>query len=312
MSAGLLGLSVLLGVQGLTGTAAATEEPLYRVAVVQTPARAINYRDLRGSVRIDFKGTVLLPRAGGNAQIKNAAGTLEIDARFENLTSAAQFGPEYMTYVFWALSPDGRANNLGELIVKNGKSRMKADTPLQVVSLLVTAEPYFAVSQPSDVVVLENAIKPDNHERIELVDADFPLLPRGQYTKNMSATDLRPVVMDKKTPFSVYQARNAVRISEAAGAAVQAPDKFRDAQRLLALAERKDGGRRGREMTARQAVQAAEAGRLIAVKQREEQALATERNRAAEEMSSAKSEAAADRSIRHRLATAGREDLSTE
>lgn len=292
MLTGLLGLCVFLGIPAQADSAPATENPLYRVAVVQTPAKAINYRDLRGSVQIDFKGTVLLPYANGEAKIANSAGTIEIKARFENLTSAAQFGPEYLTYVFWAISPDGRATNLGELIINNGKSRMKAETTLQALSLLVTAEPYFAVSQPSDVVVLENAIKPNNHEKIELVDADFRLLPRGQYTKNMSATDLRPVDKDNKTLFSVYQARNAVRISRAAGADIYAADGFRDAERLLALSEAKKGRKKGREMTARQAIQSAEASRLIAVKLQAAEALAMEQQLAANQISDAKSQAA--------------------
>ena len=290
---GLLGLCVLLGIPGQTDAAPATENPLYRVSVVQTPAKAINYRDLRGSVQIDFKGTVLLPYANGSAKIANAAGSIKINARFENLTSADQFGPEYLTYVFWAISPDGRATNLGELILgKSGKGRMKAETTLQALSLLVTAEPYFAVSQPSNVVVLENAIKPDNHEKIGLVDANFQLLPRGEYTKNMSATDLRPVAMDNKTPFSVYQARNAVRISRAAGADVYAAEDFRDAERLLALSETKKGHKKGRAMTARQAIQSAEASRLIAVKLQATEALAMEQKLAADHISSAKSQAA--------------------
>jgi outer membrane protein OmpA-like peptidoglycan-associated protein len=289
---GLLGLCVLLGIPGQTDAAPATENPLYRVAVVQTPAKAINYRDLRGSVQIDFKGTVLMPYANGSAKIANAAGSIKINARFENLTSADQFGPEYLTYVFWAISPDGRATNLGELIINNGKSRVKAETTLQALSLLVTAEPYFAVSQPSNVVVLENAIKPDNHEKIGLVDANFQLLPRGEYTKNMSATDLRPVAMDNKTPFSVYQARNAVRISRAAGADVYAAEDFRDAERLLALSETRKGHKKGRAMTARQAIQSAEASRLIAVKLQAAEALAMEQKLAADHISSAKSQAA--------------------
>jgi outer membrane protein OmpA-like peptidoglycan-associated protein len=292
MLTGLLSLCVLLGIPGASLAAQSTDTPLYRVAAVQTPAKAINYRDLKGSVQIDFTGTVLLPHASGSARIANQAGTLKIDARFDNLTSTAQFGSEYLTYVFWAISPDGRARNLGELIVKNGRSRMEADTPLQAVSLLVTAEPYFAVSQPSDVVVLENTIKSNNHEKIELVDASFELLPRGQYTKNMSATDRRPMAMDSKTPFGVYQARNAVRIARAAGAEAYASEGFRDAERLLALSETDQGNKKSREMTARQAVQSAEASRLIAVKLEAEASLAGDKERAAEQISSAKSQAA--------------------
>src|SRR5581483_9435681 len=166
--------------------------PLYQVTVVQTAAKAINYRNLKGSVDINFKGTVLLPDAKGVANVRNRSGVTEIKAEFENLTAATQFGSEYLTYIFWAISPDGKATNLGELIVKDGKSELNAKTPLQSLSLLVTAEPYFAVSQPSNVVILENAIKADNKAKIELVDATYQLLPRGQYTKNISATDLQP------------------------------------------------------------------------------------------------------------------------
>jgi outer membrane protein OmpA-like peptidoglycan-associated protein len=285
----LFGLTVLVVSQGPTHAAPATEKPLYEITVVQTPAQAINYRNLKGSVEIDFKGTVLLPQANGVADIKNKAGRMKIEAKFENLAPAARFGPEYLTYVLWAISPDGRATNLGELL---------AETPLQALSLLVTAEPYFAVSQPSEVVVLENAIKPGNDEDIQVMDASFELLPRGQYTKNMSATDLHPQVMDRKTPFSVYQARNAVRIAKAAGAEAYAADGFKDAERLLALSETREGGKKGRAMTARRAIQTAEASRLIAVKRRTDETLAKEQRYAQDQINSAETRAAAARDAR--------------
>ena len=294
----LFGLTVLVMSQGPTHAAPATEKPLYEITVVQTPAQAINYRNLKGSVEIDFKGTVLLPQANGVADIKNKTGRMRIDAKFENLAPAARFGPEYLTYVLWAISPDGRATNLGELLVKKGESRLKAETPLQALSLLVTAEPYFAVSQPSEVVVLENAIKPGNDEDIQVMDASFELLPRGQYTKNMSATDLHPQVMDRKTPFSVYQARNAVRIAKAAGAEAYAADGFKDAERLLALSETREGGKKGRAMTARRAIQTAEASRLIAVKRRTDETLAKEQRYAQDQINSAETRAAAARDAR--------------
>ncbi len=267
------------------------ETPLYQVTVVQTPAKAINYRDLKGSVDIDFNGTVLLPAAKGEAEIKNRAGIIGIEAKFMNLTAPAQFGPEYMTYVLWAISPEGQATNLGELIVKDGKSQLDAKTPLQALSLFVTAEPYFAVSQPSNVVILENAIKPGNTDKIALIDAKYELLPRGQYTKNIAATDLQPVVMDKKTPFYVYQARNAVQIAKAAGAETYAADGFKNAERLLALSETKEGGMKGRSMTAREAVQIAEDSRSMAVKRQAEEALSSERKDAKDQILSANSKA---------------------
>ena len=266
--------------------------PLYQVTVVQTPAKAINYRNLSGSVDIDFKGTVLLPAAKGVGVIRNKAGVTEIKAVFENLTPATQFGNEYLTYVFWAISPDGKATNLGELILDDGKSVLNAKTPLQSLSLLVTAEPYFAVSQPSNVVILENAIKPNNKEKIELVDATYELLPRGQYTKNIAATDLQPQIMDKKTPFDVYQARNAVRIAKASGAETYDADGYKNSERLLALSETKEGRKKGRSMTAREAVQSAEDSRSLAVKRQADEALVNERQQSQDNINSANNQAA--------------------
>src|SRR5450759_1656904 len=147
--------------------------PLYKVTVVQNSAKAINYRYLKSSTMIDFKGTVLLADAKGSAHIKSKAGATEIDAEFINLPAATQFGPEYLTYVLWAISPEGRPTNLGELIVKNGKSELKVTEQLQAFGLVVTAEPYFAVSGPSNVVVMENAIRKDTQGKIESIDAKY-------------------------------------------------------------------------------------------------------------------------------------------
>jgi len=266
--------------------------PAYQVTAVQSAAKAINYRDLKGSVAIDFKGTVLLPYAKGMAEVRNRAGVTAIEANFQNLTAATQFGPEYLTYILWAISPDGRATSLGELIVKNGKSQMSAQTPLQALSLIVTAEPYFAVTQPSNAVILENAIKPGNKDKIELIDAKYELLPRGQYTKNIAATDLKPQVLNKKTPFYVYQARNAVRIAKAEGAEAYAADGLKNAERLLALSETKAGGKKGQSMTAREAVQSAEDSRSLSVRRQADEALANEHQEARDQVAGAMSQAA--------------------
>ncbi|MBK6879243.1 MAG: OmpA family protein [Elusimicrobia bacterium] len=259
-------LSVVMINQGGLRAAPQIAKPLYQVTVVQSAAKAINYRNLDGSVEIDFKGTVLLPSANGMASVKNKSGVTNIKAEFENVSAPSQFGAEYLTYIFWGISPDGKATNLGELIIKDGKAEIETKTPLQTLALIVTAEPYFAVSQPSNVVVLENAIKPGNKDKIELVDAKFELLPRGDYTKNIAATDQPIQAMDKKTPFNVYQARNAVRIARAAGAETYAADGYKNAERLLALSETKAGGKKGRSMTAREAVQSAEDSRSLSVK----------------------------------------------
>ena len=268
------------------------DTPLARVPAAQTGSKAINYRNLDGPVEIYFTGTLLLPSASGIATIRNRAGVTEIKAEFEKLTAATQFGSEYLTYVLWAISPDGRATNLGELALKKGAGKLNVKIPLQAFVLLVTAEPYFAVSRPSSVVILENAIKSDNTANIELIDAKYELLSRGQYTLNIADMSLQPQVMDKKTPCMVYQARNAVRIAKAAGAEYYAADSFNNAARLLALAENSETGKKDRVMTARQAVQNAEDSRSIAVKRKAEEALSNERKESQDIISSANSQAA--------------------
>jgi len=250
--------------------------PLYKVTVVQNSAKAINYQYLKSSTMIDFKGTVLLADAKGSAEIKSNAGATVIDAEFENLPAATQFGPEYLTYVLWAISPEGRPTNLGELIVKNGKSELNVTEQLQSFGLVVTAEPYFAVSAPSNVVVLENAIRKNTKGKVESIDAKYELLGRGQYEVNIAPGELG-MTMDSKTPLAVYEARNAVRIAKAAGAETYAPEAFKNAQDLLAQAETKEGGKKGRSATAREAVQRAEDARLVSIKGQEAASLATER-----------------------------------
>ena len=265
--------------------------PLYKVTVVQNSAKAINYRYLKSSTMIDFKGTVLLANAKGSAEIKSKAGATDIDAQFENLPSATQFGAEYLTYVLWAISPEGRPTNLGELIVKNGKSELKVTEQLQAFGLLVTAEPYFAVSGPSNVVVLENVIRKDTKGKIESIDAKYELLQRGQYEVNIAPTDLG-MTMDPKTPLAVYEARNAVRIAKAAGAETYAPEAFKNAQDLLAQAETKEGGKKGRSQNAREAVQRAEDARLVSIKRQEVESLATERQASKDQINTANGAAA--------------------
>ncbi len=269
---------------------AAASVPLYQVTVVQNSAKAINYRYLKSSTMIDFKGTVLLADAKGSAEIKSKAGATEIDAEFKNLPSATQFGPEYLTYVLWAISPEGRSTNLGELIVKKGDSELKVTSQLQSFGLIVTVEPYFAVSQPSNLVVLENAIRKDTKGKVESIDAKFELLERGQYATNIAPAELG-MKMDEKTPLHVYEARNAVRIAKASGAETYAAEAFKTAQGLLAEAETKEGGKKGRSQTAREAIQRAEDARLVSIKRQQVESLATERKVSKEQIDGAKSAA---------------------
>ncbi|MDP2874876.1 MAG: OmpA family protein [Holophaga sp.] len=265
--------------------------PLYRVTVVQGSAKAINYRNLKSSTKIDLKGTVLSPHSEGVAAVKSKDGGIHITAKFKKLSAASTFGGEFLTYVMWGISPEGRATNLGEVLLKNGEGELKAIVALQTFGLVVTAEPYFAVSQPSDVVVMENAIGPMAIGKVELIDAKYELLKRGQYTLNLEA--MEPISMDKKTPFVVFQARNAVRIARATGAADFAPEAYGKAQNYLRLAENDKGSKKTRLMMARESVQRAEDARLISVQKQEAERITMERNTAQVKLDEAKRQVAA-------------------
>jgi outer membrane protein OmpA-like peptidoglycan-associated protein len=272
-------------------SASAVPAPFYKVTVVQASAQAINYRDSWWSTKIDFKGTALLAGADGSAKINSRSGSTSIDATFEGLPVATQFGPEFLTYVLWAISPEGRSTNLGELIVKNGRSELEATEPLQAFALVVTAEPYFAVSLPSNAVVLENAIRKSTKGRLETIDAKYELLEKGQYQVNIAAADLG-MVMDEHVPLEVYEARNAVRIAKAAGAETYAADMLGRAEQLLAQSESKKGSRDERLSEAREAVERAEEARSASVKSSKDAALAAERQRSQDRLAAADGAAA--------------------
>jgi outer membrane protein OmpA-like peptidoglycan-associated protein len=237
--------------------------PLYQVTIVQGSAKAINYHNMKHSTKIELKGTALAAAAKGTAKVKSEDGRFEITAKVEDLPLASTFGGEYLTYVLWGVSPEGRATNLGELVLnKHGKGKVTVTEPLQTFGLVVTAEPYFAVTHPSDVVVMENGVGEDARNQVELIDAKYELLKRGQYTLNLTGAT---IVMDAKTPFDVYQARNAVRIARAAGAGAYAGEGFGKAEGFLAQAENTNLSKKERIMNAREAIQRAEDSRTIAV-----------------------------------------------
>ncbi|MCU1223420.1 MAG: OmpA/MotB domain protein [Edaphobacter sp.] len=245
---------------------------LYRVKVVQRDLDAVNYLHRSGSTRIAFKGTTLLPLAKGDAKVTSERGGITIEARFEGLTPANGFGPEYLTYVLWAITPDGRPNNLGEVLPAGTKNNINVTTALQSFGMIVTAEPYFSVTQPSDVVVLQNEIIENKTNGVlEKVNAHYSLLPRGAYAQtDGSKSTLNPITRDEKSPLELYQANNAIRIAQAAGADKYASDIMREAMLDLKNAsdiDRNKKGDRKMEITfARQAVQRAEDARLVTLR----------------------------------------------
>ena len=244
--------------------------PIYRITVVARTTQAINYRHRSGSTRIDFRGTSLEPDARGSADVASKQGAIDIGSEFQGLQAASKFGPEYLTYVLWAVSPEGRPVNLGEVLLgHDGKSRLKVTSNLQAFGMIVTAEPYFAVTQPSDVVVMENELRADTKGQFEEVDAKYELLQRGQYELNVNPADLQPIVMDSRNPLELYEARNAVRIAKWTGGQQYAPESLTKAEANLQTAEdyqSRRGNKKSEITAAREAVQTAEDARIITVK----------------------------------------------
>ena len=250
---------------------------LYHVTLVAHTTPAVNYRPRHDDTPLDFEGTSLLPKAEGHAKISGEKGYIQIDSKFSDLEPATRFGPEYLTYVMWAITPEGRATNLGELQVKGDNVRLKVTTELQAFALIVTAEPYFAVTQPSDVVVLENVVRKglwDNtNGRVEPLQARYELLKRGAYLMNAEGVAVKKSAPDPGVPLDLAQARNAVEIARLTRADQYAADTYAKAASLLAEAEQARAHHKDRNkimQPARQAVQTSEDARIIALRRQEQ------------------------------------------
>src|SRR5580704_2632004 len=199
------------------------QTPTFRVIVTSRTTPAVNYKHRSGATKVDFAGTDLMRSANGDAQVNSKRGAIEIEAEFGNLQKPTTFGNEYLTYILWAISPEGRAVNLGEVLIGgNHRSKLHVTTDLQAFALIVTAEPYYAVRQPSNVVVLENVIREDTKGTTEAVNAKYELMERGGYIPTGYKFD--PVVLNARLPLEFFEARNALRIAQSEGAEQYAPD----------------------------------------------------------------------------------------
>jgi outer membrane protein OmpA-like peptidoglycan-associated protein len=286
---------------GQPGTIRTEQVPVFRVTVVGRTTPAINYRPRRGATKVDFVGTALMPRARGEAKVEGKRGYMELDVRVDELEPAARFGPEYLTYVLWAITPEGRAKNLGEIQIDDDDDTLDVTTDLQAFGLIVTAEPYFAVTQPSDVVVMENVVRDETEGRVEPIQAKYELLKRGTYLMQHEASDLKVKSLEPGAPLDLAQARNAVMLARFAGADRYAADTFGKALALLRQAEEaRERRSRGNTvmMPARQAVQTAEDARLIALQKQEEAYVAEQRALASERETAALERARAEETAR--------------
>jgi len=275
--------------------------PTYRVTVVSRSIQAVNYKHRGGATKLDFAGTDLMPQANGQAKVESKKGYIEIEVEFGNLQRPTTFGNEYLTYVLWAISPEGRAVNLGEILVgDNHRSKVDVTTELQAFALVVTAEPYFAVRQPSNLVVLENIVRDDTKGTTEAMHTKYELLERGGYIPTGYKFD--PVVLNTKLPLEFFEARNALRIAQSEGAENYANDTYQQAVRLMNQVDEdaidKHSNRKAMIGVAREAVQTAEDARAITVKKIEQERLDNERQAAAN--AQADTRAQADDAIRQK------------
>jgi outer membrane protein OmpA-like peptidoglycan-associated protein len=265
---------------------------------VSRTAKAANYRRAGATTKVDFRGTDLSKQASGEARVQSKGNRIEIDAKFARLDDPSIFGLEYLTYVLWAVSPQGREENLGELILKNGASRLKANTDMLTFGMVVTAEPYFAVTRPGNVVVLENVFGPE--AKVENIDAKYDLLERGAYSSSNVRIDNAIFGKDPRTPPELFEARNAVRIARIALADKYAPSVLAKAEQQLKGAEEayvRHSDTKTIESASREVVETAEEARVMAVKQKAEEdaqaQLAAEKKAAEEREAKARAEAEA-------------------
>jgi outer membrane protein OmpA-like peptidoglycan-associated protein len=275
--------------------------PVFRVNVFARTTKAVNYRHRGGSTMVDFRGTDLMPEVGGHAKVDGKAGRLAISVELTHLQPATSLGGQYLTYVLWAITPEGRAVNLGEVLPsEGGKDKIDVTTDLQAFGLIVTAEPYYAVVRPSNKVVAENILRQETKGFEEPIDAKFDVLEGKQYTIDVPAEQLPATQSNANAPLDLLEARNAVAIAKAAGAQQYAPDSLTKAEDMLQRAEdylQRKQGRTPIGTAARGATQMAEDARVLTLRRKEQERLAAERR--AHEEAQAKAEADADAARRN-------------
>jgi len=289
-----LGASAQAQIQMQVPADSGNPTPTYRINVVSRTTRAVSYRHRSGATKINFQGTDLMPAAAGEAKVESKRGALEIEVEFSGLDKPTSFGNEYLTYVLWAISPEGRPVNIGEVLVgDNHRSKLDVTTDLQAFALIVTAEPYYAVRRPSNVVVLENAIRSDTVGATEAVDAKYELIDRGGYIPTGYKFD--PVILNSKLPLEFFEARNALRIAKSSGAERYAASSYEKAVHQMdeadALATGKHENKKSLSALSREVVQTAEDAREISVKHIDEERTEAERRAGSQREADAKNRA---------------------
>jgi outer membrane protein OmpA-like peptidoglycan-associated protein len=272
----------LLAILFAAGTASAQSEQNTPAAdLVSRSVKAVSY-PVGKSTKVDLIGTDLMPQAIGEAKVEAKAGATTIQVSLKGMTPPSKLGAEFLTYVLWVVTPDGRTGNTGEIIIdKDGEGKLTATTPAQTFSLIVTAEPYFVVRLPSEMVILENDTRKGTKGQIFPVN-DFKLMKRAQYERLGNPLAMTPDV--EKVPLQVYEARNAVDIAKSRGAEKDAPEIFTKATASLQICENavtSNADKKEIISKARTAVQFAEDARALAAQRQEQARIAAEKEAAA-------------------------------
>ncbi len=282
--------------------------PIFRATAVSKSIKAINYHHRQGSTVVSLEGTAEMPKAIGEAKVESKTGATKVQLDVDKMPPASMLGPDLLTYVVWAITPEGRAENLGELMLDGDHARLQGATELQSFGLVVTAEPYYAVSQPSDMVVMQNVLKPGTTGTITTIDAKYELLAKGSFVNRLPAADRAKLRENRDAPLDLLEARHALAIARSVGAAQYAADTLKKADTDLYNAEafqRSKGDKKKVQTLARNVTQLAEDARIITVKKLEQEALEAERTAAANRVAAAQT--AAEQETRKReLAEADR------
>ena len=282
---------------------AQSEQKVPTSNIVSKSVVAIGFPVGRGT-KVDLKGTDLIPQANGEAKVEAKQGKTNIEVTVKGLEQPSKLGAEFLTYVMWVITADGRTGNLGELLVnRDGEAKLNASTPAQTFSMIVTAEPYFAVRLPSEVVVLESEVRKDTKGKRFPVK-EYKLMKRTQYEKLGNPLAMTPDL--ERVPLEMYEARNAVDIAMSRGAEADAREIFSRAKGSLEIAENaltRKADKKQIISAARQTVQFAEDARALAAQRQEERRIASEREAAAAKArAEAEAKAAAEAAVAKRQA----------
>jgi outer membrane protein OmpA-like peptidoglycan-associated protein len=298
-----------------TGTAPAqAQQDVPESNLVSRSVKAVGYRVGGWSTKVDLKGTELMSQAVGDAKVEAKQGKTNIEVSIRDLQQPTKFGAEFLTYVLWVITPDGRTGNTGEILVsKNGEGKLNATTPAQTFSMIVTAEPYFAVRIPSEIVVLENDTRKNTKGQIFPTN-DFKLMKRAQYEKLGNPLAMTPDV--ERVPLQVYEARNAVDIAKSRGADKDAPEIFQKATASLQMIENGLNSKADKKdimSSARQTVQFAEDARALAAQRQDQARIAAEKEAAANKAKAeAEAKAAEEAKRQAELAAAKQAQMKAE